>query len=113
MKKRLYVRFENNGDDICNKLLKSNSENIISPYIELTKKMELEKQLNKQVEKNYNICYELIIKHTEYKEFKEINNDDDKELIDIKHHSIRADTLHILFLLSIANDVIINNKKNK
>ena len=112
MKKRLYIRYENNGDDICNKLLKCNLEDITSPYIDFNKKVELEKQISKQMIKNYDICYELIIKHTEYKDFK-YRNDKDKELIDIKHHCIRAVTSHILFLLSISNDVIMNNKKKK
>lgn len=112
MKKRLYIRFENNGDDICNKLLKCDTENITLPYIDFNKNVELEKQISKQMIKNYNICYELIIKHSDYKEFKKKNNDD-KEIIDIKHHCIRAVSSRILFLLSIANDVILNNKKNK
>ena len=110
MKKRLYIRYENNGDDICNKLLKCNTEDITSPYINFNKNVELEKQISKQMIKNYDICYELIIKHTKYKDFK-CWNDEDTELIDIKHHCIRAVTSHILFLLSIANDVIMNNKK--
>lgn len=110
MKKRLYIRYENNGDDICNKLLKCNSEDISSLYIDFNKNVELEKQISKQMIKNYDICYELIIKHTKYKDFK-CENDEDTELIDIKHHCIRAVTSHILFLLSISNDVIINNKK--
>lgn len=112
MKKRLYIRFENNGDDICKKILKCNLENITSPYVDFTKNIELEKMLSKEIHKNYEICYELIIKHTKYKHF--INKENtEKEIIDIKHHSIRAISSHILFLLSIANDVILNNKLNK
>lgn len=109
MKKRLYVRIEHNGDDICKRLLKYNTEYSLSPYIDFTKNIELEKLKSKQAQKNYNILYQLIIKNTIYKEFKQ-NDEEIKEMIDIKHHSIRCASLHILFLLSIANSVILNNK---
>lgn len=109
MKKRLYVRVEHNNDDIYKRLLKYNTESSLSPYIDFSKKIELEKLTSKQAQKNYNILYQLIIKNTIYKEFKQ-NNEEIKEMIDIKHHSIRCASLHVLFLLSIANSVIVNNK---
>lgn len=109
MKKKLYIRIENNGDDICNKLSKYNTEDSYLPYIDFSKNIDLEKSMSKLIQKNYDICYELIIKHTDYKEFKQ-NDEEIKEMIDIKHHSIRNASLHVLFLLSIANSVIINNK---
>jgi hypothetical protein len=114
MKKRLYVRVENNGDDISRKLLKHTSENItsLSPYIDFSKKIDLEKLMSKLTEKNYGICRELVIKNTEYKKFKE-ENDDIKEMVDMKHHDIRTASLHILFLMAVANSVIVNTKKNK
>lgn len=109
MKKRLYIRIENNNDDICKRLLKYNTESSLSPYIEFSKKIDFEKLISKQVQKNYDILYQLIIKNTIYKEFKQ-NDEEIKEMIDIKHHSIRYASLHILFLLSIANNVIVNHK---
>lgn len=109
MKKRLYVRVENNNDDVCRRLLKYNTESSLSPYIDFPKKIELEKLTSKQIQKNYDILYQLIIKNTIYKEFKQ-NDEEIKEMIDIKHHSIRCASLHVLFLLSIANSVIVNNK---
>jgi hypothetical protein len=109
MKKRLYIRVERNNDDICRRLLKYNTESSLSPYIDFSKKIELEKLTSKQIQKNYDILYQLIIKHTIYKEFKQ-NNEEIKEMIDIKHHIIRCASLHVLFLLSIANSVIVNNK---
>lgn len=114
MKKRLYIRFVNNGDDICKKLLNCKSENITSPYVDFTKKIGLEKILSNEILINYKICYEIIIKHTKYKNFinKENKENSEKKIIDIKHHSIRAISSHILFLLSIANDVILNNRIN-
>jgi hypothetical protein len=109
MKKRLYVRVEHNNDDICKRLLKYNTESSLSPYIDFSKKIEFEKLISKQSQKNYDILYQLIIKNTIYKEFKQ-NDEEIKEMIDIKHHSIRCASLHILFLLSIANSVVVNNK---
>ena len=109
MKKRLYIRIENNNDNICRRLLKYNTDPSLSPYIDFSKKINFEKLISGQIQKNYDILYHLIIKNTIYKDFKQ-NNEEIKELIDIKHHHIRSASLHILFLLAIANSVIINNK---
>ena len=112
MKKRLYIRVENNNDDICKRLTKYNTESSSSPYIDFTKKIELEKLANTQVQKNYNLLYHHIIKNTVYTEFKQSDEEikEIKEMIDIKHHSIRCASMHVLFMLSISNSVIINNK---
>jgi hypothetical protein len=112
MKKRLYIRRENNNDDICKKLSKYNMETTLSPHIDFSKKIDYEKITSKQMQKNYEILYEKIIKKTNYCDFIKSDDTGEKEMIDIKHHSIRCSTMHILFLLSIANKVIINNKKD-
>jgi len=116
MKKKLYFRIEANNDDIHNRYDKylsiSGDINHIPPYLDVTKIIKLDNLIqNKQIyEKNFDICYEHIIKLTQYKIFEEIKkNDDDKKLIDLKHHCVRYAIFNILMLTQIINDKISND----
>ena len=113
MKKRLYIRLCNNGDDLCNKLSGKDTELSPSIHIDHKKKFEIDKILDKLKFDCFDIVYETIIKGTPY---EKITPEDDDQLtkpmiIDMKHHLARRASMHVLFLLSTANCVILRNKK--
>lgn len=118
MKQRLYIRRENNNDDISRKLSYLETDVSLSPYINFTKTNKLEDLLNRVVSNSteiYKRCQKHIIEHTEYSTFPDENKfNSNKQIIDLKHHIVRRVTMNILFHLAIANKVILDNSgKNK
>lgn len=113
MKERLYIRKENNNDDICKKLSYLHTDQSMSPYINFSKRNDIGKILDTTPHKIFNICNKHIISHTNYTIFPEENIHTDKQIIDIKHHIVRRVTMNILFQLAITNNIIqYNANKN-
>jgi len=122
MKKKLYIRVEYNNDDVCRRLDKTIAIKFIEPRVELSCDLQLDKIISYDNDNNtkyFDVCYHLIIKNNS--EIQKIKRADDKDLsdseenkkiLDMKHHCIRYATMYILFLLSVADDVI-NKKINK
>lgn len=117
MKKRLYLRIEKNGDNISKKMYNDGLDQGL--YIKYSNHFDIDKHLDNMSRKFYNICWEKIIKHTEYLTFKNTHKEDDnpenkkeqtKELVDIKHHCIRAASMRVSFMICIANDKFGKNK---
>lgn len=112
MKEKLYVRVENNGDDISTK---------IEEYSEGNKNFNLKPNIYVNSSINYNTISEHKLIHDKYKLFSDKiiqksqldttlvdkeNDDDDKKLIDMGHHSVRYASLVInlwLYILSKEN----------
>jgi len=113
MKKRLYIRLENNNDDIHRKitnfLKKNNIDEDIIPEMKILKKIKLKTIFSNIQKQNnyYNICNDKIIKFTKYGKFIETEKKQ-KELIDMKHHCIR-----FVIFCSILDINILNENKNE
>jgi hypothetical protein len=106
MKKKLYVRLECNNDNIHQRIQKYITESgdiqKISPYIKISKSIKLEslfQNTQKQI-KNFNICTDKIFKFTKYLDLS-LDDEENKELIDMKHHCVRFITFYILLVLEI------------
>jgi len=118
MKKKLFIRMINNGDDISKKILKfANIYNIntnILPILDIKKKNKYSEivdflKSNEDFEKLQNT---IIIK-TNYNILS--NDKDDKNIIDMCHHNIRYASMLISFYIKIINNEqnIYNNKIKK
>lgn len=109
MKKKLYIRLECNNDNIHQRIQKYMSESgdkhNIEPYIKISKKIKLEslvQNIQKQT-KNFNFCSEKIFKLTNYLDLP-IEEESNKELIDMKHHCVRYVTFYMILILKIMED---------
>ena len=117
MKKKLYIRIENNGDDICKKIDKylcdNNIESNIIPILNISENIKYNNiidslQLNNIFEK---LKYE-IIDNTKLNDTNFVNNEN--QIIDMGHHNIRyASMLIYLFIKIILNENKLDNIKIK
>ena len=113
MKKKLYVRIEENNDNIHkriqNYLCESGDKQNIVPYLKISKSIKLESliQNNQKQSKNYKIFNENIIKFTKYYNFP-LNEESNNKLIDMKHHCVRYIIFYVLWIIKIMNEKSIN-----
>lgn len=109
MKTKLYVRLECNNDNIHRRIQKYMSESgdkyDIKPFLKISKSIKLESlfQNTQKQTKNFSICSEKIFKLTSYLDLP-IEEEGNKELIDMKHHCVRYITFYILLILEIMKD---------
>lgn len=104
MKKKLYIRIENNGDNINSQF--SEYVKDIEPILSISKKIKYKKIIDDINNEDFKLLYEKIIKN--YIIDKSEDNDkivDDKIIIDIGHHNIKyASMLIYLYIKIIKND---------
>ena len=119
MKKKLYIRLEKNGDDIYHRYIKyiENTGKIctMSPELIISNKLDFTKIIKDSQTKTdiFNICYENIIKYTEYTDLKENIEDKDKKIIDMGHHNTRFAIFITLIMIEIINHKQKNDKQYK
>ena len=113
MKEKLYIRYENNNDDISQKINKYIYKNLQTicqenkPNIEISNKISYNNLLCNSFNNNYELFYEKIINETNLE--KNIENiNDDKRIVDMGNHNIRYSSLYINILLEILNKENIN-----
>jgi len=114
MKEKLYVRYENNNDDIAKKInnyrtldnQRDNQSYIreeMNPNIKIRKYIKYEENSH---ENSYDLFHEKIV-DTEYEKITEPI--EEKRIIDMGNHIIRYSSLFITILLEIVNKEKINN----
>jgi len=108
MKKKLYIRLENNSDDICQKINDYRYDNNIDnsnicPNLKISKKINY-KNISDILQTNtiFNNCKNIIIDNTKLN----LTNFDDneKQIIDMGHHNIRYATMLIYLYIKIINN---------
>ena len=113
MKEKIYIRLENNGDDISQKLQKylfdtNNSNAIIIPQINIKNKFKYNEIIEfAKNNKNYEFFNTNIIQKIDLDTILE--NLDEKEIIDMGHHNIRYASL----LINTYFEIIANENTNK
>lgn len=108
MKEKLYFRYEPNGDYIHTLLSNNDTCSNIQPCINITSTIKLSNILKYSTEYEFNEYNNNIISKSNIEPLLEIQ--EDKKLIDMKHHCIRYGTMYIMIILNvIANE----NKTNK
>jgi hypothetical protein len=115
MKKKLYIRFINNGDDISCKIWKFICNNDISLNT------DIKPQLNSIIKKiKYKEVIDYVFKKNNFQILKEVINDlnmnidnpDEKHIIDMSHHNIRyASMIIYLYIKIINNEKELNNNE--
>ena len=115
MKQKLYVRYENNGDNISQKIqnyICDNVENIdIVPNLLIFNSVKFNEITNDSNEQ-YEFFYENIIKNTNVFRLIREEEHNDKKIIDMSHHNIRYMSLLInLFLNIISKENTDKNSK--
>ena len=111
MKEKLYIRYENNNDDISRKINKYRQNDKIcqeiKPNININNYIRYNEIVCNSIDKSYEIFYKNIIKGTDFEPNVEIK--DEKRIIDMGNHIIRYSSLYITILLEIVN----KEKSNK
>lgn len=117
MKKKLYIRIINNGDDIAYKIGKylcvNNSyENNIIPLINIMKKIKYIDVIHQFNNNDFKILQNELINKTNYD--ISIFNNSEKNIIDMSHHNIRyASMIIFLFIKIINNEKEVNDRNIK
>jgi len=109
MKKKLYIRLENNGDDICQKITKymydndyDDKECEIVPVLKIYKNIKYNHIIETIKTNNiYEILKNVIINKTNLPIRNDANQD--KRIIDTGHHNIRYATMLIYLFIKIIN----------
>lgn len=109
MEEKLYIRYENNKDEICRKINKyRQNDNIIceeiKPNINIINYIKYDDIINNSINKSFELFFEIIIKRTDLE--SNMENKDEKEekrVIDMGNHIIRYSALYINILLEIVN----------
>jgi hypothetical protein len=107
MKKKLYVRFVNNGDDISTKISKficdKDIDSDIKPIINISTHIKCSDIIDDSFKKrNFKILLnEIITKHGYNTEF---DSSDEKIIIDMSHHNIRYASMIIHLYIKIINN---------
>lgn len=118
MKKKLYIRIINNGDDIVNKIGKylcaNNSyESNIIPLIDIMKKIKYTYIIHQFNNDDFKILQNELINKTNY-DISIFNNNSEKNIIDMSHHNIRYASMTIfLFIKIINNEKEVNDRNIK
>lgn len=119
MKKKLFIRIINNGDDISSKILKYICDNDIivcsdiKPTMNINKNIKCNDIVNNDVFKktNFQMLLNTIINETTYdRDFKFSN---EKNIIDMGHHNIRYASMQIYLYIKIINSEKNNNEVKK
>jgi len=99
-KEKLYIRLENNNDNIYDKfssnITDTNNIPIISKFIKF------------DILKINNSLYTNIIIDTIYKDYKFVDDNENKKIIDMSHHNIRYACIYTHFIITSIKD---DNKK--
>jgi hypothetical protein len=106
MKEKLYIRFEENNDDIHKKIkeyLKESNiyDKEVKPNIRITSKIKYQDLVKNIALNNFEEIYCNFIKDSQNE--KLVENKDKKKLIDTGHHNIRYATLFITTIIEIIN----------
>ena len=106
MKEKLYIRYENNNDEIARKINKyRQNDNIIceeiKPNVNIKNNIKYDDLVNNSTDKSYDLFLETIIKDTDLE--IDVENKDEKRIVDMGNHIIRYSALYINILLEIVN----------
>ena len=113
MKEKMYIRYENNNDDIARKINKYRNINgkIIEednkPNISITNYVKYNDIISNAINQSFEHFYETIIQNTELEHYKE-EKKDEKRLVDMGNHIIRYSSLFVTILLEIVNKEMAN-----
>lgn len=109
MKKKLYIRFINNGDDISSRIVKFMDDNDIimesdiKPTINITTKIKYNDIIDDCFKKtNFQTLLKEILDKTNYT--TEFDNSNEKKIIDMSHHNIRFASMVICLYIKIINN---------
>jgi hypothetical protein len=117
MKKKLYIRIINNGDDIANKIgnylcVNNSYESNIIPLIGIMKKIDYKHIIHQFNNNDFKILQNELINKTNYD--ISIFNNSEKNIIDMSHHNIRYASMTIfLFIKIINNEKEVNDRNIK
>ena len=107
MKEKLYIRYENNNDDIARKINKyrqTDTDKIcqeLKPNISIQNYIKYDEVVSNSIDKSYELFYENIISQKDFEPNSE--NKDEKRIVDMGNHIIRYSSLCITILLEIVN----------
>jgi competence CoiA-like predicted nuclease len=105
MKEKLYIRYDNNNDDIARKINKYRQNDKIcqeiKPSINVNNYIKYDDIVSISIHKSYELFFENIIKGTDLEPV--IENKDEKRIVDMGNHIIRYSSLFITILLEIVN----------
>ena len=114
MKKKLYIRLECNNDDVHQRmykyLLESGDKHNITPFLKISKLINLESLYTQKQSKIFDIFIQNIINFTDYLDFS-LDEEGNQELIDMKHHCVRYIIFYILWIIKIMEEK--NNENNE
>ena len=101
MKQKLYIRYENNNDDIARKINKFRQNDMvceeIRPNVNIRKYIKYDEIVNGSI----NASYELLCENIKKTEFE--TDPSEKRIVDMGNHNIRYSSLFITILLEIVN----------
>jgi hypothetical protein len=106
MKQKLYIRYEENYDDIHKRIQNFNKISVIydkevKPDIRIFNKIKYDNFVNESIHLYFDEYYNKIIKNVSNQTL--INNGDEKIIIDMGNHNIRYSVLIITILIEIIN----------
>jgi len=111
MKEKLYIRYENNNDDISRKINEYRQSDRIceemKPNIKINNYIKYNEITSNSINESYKLFFENIITPTDLEPI--IENKDEKRIVDMGNHIIRYSALHINILLEIVNKEKTNN----
>jgi len=114
MKKKLYIRFESNGDDFNQKIekyiLENDSENIlkIKPNLTIKKSYRYDQMIDSlKTNDNFDILFKSIINNADSISLLS-DKEENKIVIDMGHHNIRYTSMIIYLYIKIINNEIKN-----
>ena len=114
MKSKLYIRIVKNNDDICQRLAEydSNEKNQSITAIPLRKTINYQYIIDSiKNNSDFEILRNNIINHCDKLTF--INEDDNKKIIDICHHTIRFASMLEYFFIKVIHNEYKNKEPNK
>ena len=105
MKERLYIRYENNNDDIARKINKYRQNDTfceeIKPNVNINNHIKYHEIVCDSIHNSYELFVENIINSLELEQI--VENKDEKRIVDMGNHIIRYSSLFITILLEIVN----------
>lgn len=111
MKKRMYIRFENNNDDIAQKINKYIHDNVdsytVKPDFYISNTINYNNLINECSNSSYDIFNESIINRANIVKLENLN--EEKKIIDLGNHLIRFASLSINIQTEIMNKEIKSN----
>lgn len=103
MKEKLYVRYDNNNDDIARKINKYRQKNDmckdVEPNIYIKNLIRYDKIVDIGINNTYELFNENIISHANLESI--VENKEEKQIIDMGNHNMRNSSLFITILLEI------------